>query len=390
MTRLFADDSSISTTSIDLNLIETEINIDLIQLSKWDREWLVIFNPDKTDVMLFTNRFFHQYPKLEFDNKQLSFVDEHKHLGLTFSVNAKWDRHIETMIKKCSKMVGVLRRLKMNLSRKCLSTMYLSFIGPILEYADIAWDGCSNDATDRLEKIQTEAARLVTGLTRSSNLNALYNEVGWCRLSQRRKERKLITFYKIVHGLAPSYLTDLLPPYVGYDMPYNLRNQFDYIEPLCRLEIYKKSFFPSTISLWNALPNDVRNLPNLSAFKRSIIQKPPSVPRHLFHGERKLSVYHARLRNNCSSLNYDLFTNHISSSPDCSCGETHETSFHYFFECPNYDNERLRMMTSLDSNAFPKELNVILNGCENLTVRENEVLFEIVQKYIKETKRFSS
>ena len=111
--------------------------------------------------------------------------------------------------------------------------MFLSYIKPILEYADVVWDGCSTDNTDRLERIQLEAARIVTGLTRSTHLERLYNEVGWFPLSQHRKERKLITSYKIIHGLAPSYLTDLLPQTIGSNIGYNLRILQDYIEPRC-------------------------------------------------------------------------------------------------------------------------------------------------------------
>ena len=67
-------------------------------------------------------------------------------------------------------------------------------------------------------------------------------------MSQIRKERKLITLYKIIHGLAPSYLLDLLPETVGSNTSYNLRNQQDYIEPHCRLELYKRAVFPSSIA----------------------------------------------------------------------------------------------------------------------------------------------
>ena len=74
-------------------------------------------------------------------------------------------------------MIRVLRKLKMNISRKCLNQMFLSYIKPILEYADVVWDGCSIDNTDRLERIQFEAARIVTGITRSTHLEKLYNEV---------------------------------------------------------------------------------------------------------------------------------------------------------------------------------------------------------------------
>ena len=55
-------------------------------------------------------------------------------------------------------MIEVLRKLEMNISRKYLNQMFLSYINPILEYADVAWDGCSTDNTDRLERIQLEAA----------------------------------------------------------------------------------------------------------------------------------------------------------------------------------------------------------------------------------------
>ena len=83
-----------------------------------------------------------------------NIVDSHKHLGVFLSSNAKWDNHIDHIIKRCAKMIEVLHKLRMNISRKCLNQMFLSYIKPILEYADVVWDGCSIDNTDRLEIIQ--------------------------------------------------------------------------------------------------------------------------------------------------------------------------------------------------------------------------------------------
>ena len=42
----------------------------------------------------------------------------------------------------------------------------------------------------KLEKIQLEAARIVTGTTRSVTLNNLYRETGWLTLSDRRLYQK--------------------------------------------------------------------------------------------------------------------------------------------------------------------------------------------------------
>ena len=387
LTRLFADDSSLSSSSRDLNIIKQEINDDLIKLIEWAKTWLVVFNPNKTEIILFTNRFFDNYPLIEFGNQAVKFVDQHKHLGLTFCSDGKWKNHIDEIISKSSKMLGILRKLKMLLSRKCLNSMYLSFIRPILEYADIVWDGCTEIESNRLEGIQKEAARIVTGLTRSAKTDNLYTEVGWIPLAERRKEHKLITFFKIVNGFAPTYLIELLPNLVGHNLQYNLRNSLDFSEPFCRLDINKQSFFPSSVLLWNNLPNHIKEINTLSLFKRSITRKPPPVPKYYFIGERKYSVIHSRLRNNCSNLNFDLYTNHLSSSPTCSCSSEEETVSHYFFHCSNYVNERQVMIQQLNQQNLPVNLESILQGNNVLSEDQNCELFKIVQKFIESSKR---
>ena len=70
--------------------------------------------------------------------------------------------------------------------------MYLTFIRPFLEYAVEVWDNCTLADSERLEKIQLEAARIVTGLTSYASILSIYKETGWDKLSVRREKRKLI------------------------------------------------------------------------------------------------------------------------------------------------------------------------------------------------------
>ena len=58
-----------------------------------------------------------------------------------------------------------MRLLKTRLDRLSLQIMYFSFIRPILEYGDIIWDNLSQGLKDQLDKVQNEAARIVTGCT---------------------------------------------------------------------------------------------------------------------------------------------------------------------------------------------------------------------------------
>ena len=70
-------------------------------------------------------------------------------------------------------------KLKFILDRKSLEIIYTSFIRPIYEYADVVWDNCTQYEINAVEKIQTEAAKIVTGTSTLVSLEKLYNKT--CR-----------------------------------------------------------------------------------------------------------------------------------------------------------------------------------------------------------------
>ena len=182
---------------------------------------------------------------LVFDNILINFVENHKHLGLTLSSNAKWHVHIENILASASKILGIMRSIKFKLSRKALNNVYTSYLRPVLEYASVVWDGCTI-----YEK---------TGLTRSVSIDKLVKEIGWLPLSERRLFKKSVLMYKIKNGLAPEYLCNLMPPLVADGTVYNIRNIEDITVLRRRTELFSKSFIPSTTSYWNSLPMCIRN-----------------------------------------------------------------------------------------------------------------------------------
>ena len=81
-----------------------------------------------------------------------------------------------------------MRKLKYSISRNALNQMYMPFLLPVAEYASVVLDGCSEQDSQTLQKNQTKAACLVTGLTRSVSLENLFKECGWTTLSKRRQQ----------------------------------------------------------------------------------------------------------------------------------------------------------------------------------------------------------
>ena len=117
-----------------------------------------------------------------------------------------------------------MRKLKFTVRRKTLHQLYVSFLRPLLEYASVVSDNCTQQDKERLEKIQIEAARIVTGVTRSTSLKRIYNEIGWLTLNDRRKYQKLVLTVKIKNNMVPGYLSILFPRSDNDNQPYNLRN----------------------------------------------------------------------------------------------------------------------------------------------------------------------
>jgi hypothetical protein len=194
----------------------------------------------------------------------------YEHLGVTLSSDAKWNNHIENIILSVSRHLGILRKLKYRLSRQNLEKLYLVYIRPIFEYACEIWDNCGVCYSTKLEKLQLDAARIVTGLPIFTKTDKLYSETGWTTLSSRRYNRKLQLFYNIKNGHAPNYLRELIPPTVQSTTIYPLRNDSDLIIPFCRLSITTEYFIPSTVKLWNRLDQFDCNLDTLTKFTKAI------------------------------------------------------------------------------------------------------------------------
>ena len=389
LTRLYADDSSLFYSATNINDIEGIINHDLRIIVNWAAQWLINFNPLKTVAILFTLKLLEQQPQIMFDGTPIKFVKEHKHLGLTFSNNGQWHSHIDNIISSTSKVLGIMRKLKFTFSRAALNQIFLSYVLSILEYACIVWDGCSVQNKNSLQKIQNEAARIVTGLTRSVSLENLYRECGWVTLEERRNQQKLIFMYRSVSGLVPPYISDITPPLVHETTDYPLRNQNNITIPFCRTEISRRSCIPSSITLWNALDEDLRTSPSVASFKYQLKkrQNNSKVPSFYLTGNRYLSALHARLRNKCSNLSSDLFRNFLSPSPICSCSAENEDTEHYLFRCPNFLNERITLFHST-REFHPLNVDTLLFGDDNLSDADNTKIFTAVQTFIKDSKRF--
>ncbi|PJE77770.1 hypothetical protein CI610_03303 [invertebrate metagenome] len=396
--KLFADDTSLYVI-IDDNPAQAAQALadDLSNIGEWAGIWDIKFNPNKTKSVIFSRKHNKNHPPVTFQNRQITDTAVHKHLGLTLQEDATWKEHILNIYRKAYSRLNILRYIKFKVNRKSLIKIYTAFIRPILEYADIIWDNCTHQSKQLLESVQLEAARIITGLRSGTSHNKLYEEIGWESLSDRRNKHKHIMMYKIIHGLSPQYLQDILIPFINNqnDNPYSLRQSRLFNPPLCRTNNYFDSFFPQMCRITNNANPDLFNSSSLAAFKcklnNNINAECESLQIFKFEGNRKANIIICQLRNSCSNLNFDLFNDHLLNSPTCACDIENETASHYFFDCPRYNAIRHSLFTSVDSYANHNHSNIstFLQGCPDCDKFVNIQILNDVQLFIGKSRRFN-
>ena len=209
--KIFADDTSLFSKVLDVNESTKKLNLDLEKISEWAFQWKMHFNPDpnkQANEVIFSRKSkVHSHPPLTFNNNDVKQCPHQKHLGIILDSKLDFNIHVDNKIKKCYRMIGIIKRLSVSVPRKALLTIYKSFIRPHLDYGDILYDKPGNqNFQNKLEKVQYKACLAITGAIQGTSRQKIYDKLGLHTLIERRWRTKLTFFYKTVNGLLPEYL----------------------------------------------------------------------------------------------------------------------------------------------------------------------------------------
>ena len=180
-------------------------------------------------------------------NILIKIFSSHKHLGLYFSNECSWHKHIGYTKQKALFRIHIMRKLKFKLDCKSFEIIYLTFIRPLLKYGDVIWDTCTQYEKNERDKIQNEAASISTSTTKLVSLDNLYEEVGWQTLHKRRQDHKNTLFYKMFNHLKLVYLSPLITQQMNAISHHNLRNSNDIHAIRSHTSLYHNSFLPPTL-----------------------------------------------------------------------------------------------------------------------------------------------
>ena len=94
------------------------------------------------------------HPPVKFNNSNITRCSR-QHLRVALDSNLNFNTRINQKIKDCNKIVGLIRRLSVNLPCNAFLSIYRSFIRPHLDYGDTLSDKPKNENfQNEMEKVQ--------------------------------------------------------------------------------------------------------------------------------------------------------------------------------------------------------------------------------------------
>ena len=185
----YADDTSIYRHSKPkmLENCTTQIQGDINTIQNWSNQSNLVFNAKKTKSMLFTTRQMKIKNNLTFeiksiDGKTIERVPEFKLLGITFSEDMTWNKHIKNVTTSSYatlKSLTLLKRyLPYHLRKQLAETLVLSK----LDYGNAVINNAPKYLFKQLQRVQNATASFVRGsYSRSADVIALK----WITMKER-------------------------------------------------------------------------------------------------------------------------------------------------------------------------------------------------------------
>lgn len=326
----------------------------LTDIENYCQLWHLKINTNKTKAMIFEKGRHTRYDFFIYDTA-IEIVDSFKYLGMTFFKNGNWYRSQKCIAKHASfalhNLFTIFNAIELPISQKC--KLFDSLVASILNFGSEIWG--MHDASD-IELVHTKFLRRILGVKKSTNLTALYGELGrfplviirkinmikyWIKLLKENETSILKQTYRMLwedtnrnlNYKGKNWATQIKTILQQHGFEYIWQQQFEIDIPF---HIIKQRIFDVYLQIWYS---DINNSSRLKAY---------CVFKHNFESERYLTVISdskykiAMSRFRISSHSLNIETGRYDGTPrdqrickSCSMNRV-EDEYHFLLVCPHY------------------------------------------------------
>jgi len=192
---IYADDLVLWCSEEKLDVARAWIQAALKTLQKWTSTWLVTVNPNKTAYTIFSLSTKRQKTHLTLNGIPLQQEQSPKYLGVTFDTRMTWKKHIENTTARAKRRLSLMMKLsgsQWGADATVLRKLYVGRIRPVMEYGITAMTNAAKSNTEKLSRVQNQAARIITGGMKSTPITAM-ETTAQLQPPQHRRDVKVMT-----------------------------------------------------------------------------------------------------------------------------------------------------------------------------------------------------
>ena len=232
-------------------------------------------NGDKTELLLIGAP--QQLKKLKIssikiENVEIKTLDHVRNLGVLFDKNMTMEKHVNKMCKNAYFNIRNLSKIRKTLDKESIKTAVNSLVTPHLDYGNALLYGTNTYLLDKLQVAQNSAVRLIEKLKKRDSVTNSRKQLHWLPIPARIHFKLMMTTWKALNNQAPKYIQQLITE--KQQQNHNLRSNNKFllaIPPSLNTNKFEdRAFSFAAPTLWNSLPDYVRNAVTLLTFKKNL------------------------------------------------------------------------------------------------------------------------
>lgn len=272
----FADDTQIYNTFTPALGTEEQEGLKAVERGlelarSWFAQNMLKLNHDKTEVIAITPK---SRPTL---NISITIGDTTvqskpvvRNLGVHLDNTLSMEAHVNQTCRATSYYLRTIGSVRRYLTPDAAKSLVHGLVISRLDYCNALLVGLPKTLTDKLQRLQNTAARIITRTARQDHITPALMSLHWLPIQARVDFKVLLYVFKALSGTAPSYLTELMELKVP---ARSLRSSGStrLVAPMSSTKSYgERSFQCAAARLWNALPPHVAKATTVSSFKRAL------------------------------------------------------------------------------------------------------------------------
>ena len=136
-----------------------------------------------------------------------------KNIGVWLDSVLSMDVQINNICKTAFFHLRNIAKIRKFLTHRQCEILIHAFISSKLDYCNVLLSGLRQSQINRLQHVQNSAARLLTATSRYEHVTPVLRSLHWLPVSVRI-DFKILLVFKVLNGLGPLYLSELLRPHI--------------------------------------------------------------------------------------------------------------------------------------------------------------------------------